>query len=818
MKKILFLGSLFISGIAWAVPPVVSPSTPIVNQGGTIQFTADAAGSWACSGTTSTGGVKACSGSINSGTGLYTAPSSVTAQHIYAGMQILPNNHVYNVRIDSLPVHALNATWFAAANIGGTPHFTTDFPINYVTPQGSTTTMYFNYTSGNNGTFEIPKFPNAKAEHGWYNALQFKDADHHIIMVDTVSKVMSETYQYYPNCRTIAASVTANVATLTCSESPSANGFFVGSTVVVGGFTGSDTYFNGNPFFLTSVTPTSISYALTHANASASTNGAAGKNWVSDSTGLMNSASGIKYENMISTLPPISTDAAGMQLQPLILGYQEMEQAYATGGNINHAFRNTFGIGVEASSNVWPASTFASDGNVVPFGTRLRLKSNFDISGYSTIAQIQLRALQRYGTFNTDGGNNWPMNAERTRWSKTFFDALRELDTAGRSFAITNTVLSVNVATVTANNDFVGGLSIVTVTGTTNGSGAFNAENVRVTSATPTQFSYSVVHANVGSASDTGTAFSPLSNYMEFVDESSIMISTFSGLTKYNREIVTFTRTSDSSTTIADVALQGPAVNMLNDVMYLMAGTSAQQLIAFNNYGGTTWTMSPTVGSLTSGGLYSPPSFVASATTATITATSIISSSVAAQMSITVFPSTGIYVIPSKTSNYTDTSGNVWNSRTGYDLPDYQGCCACDNASSFPAITDVSLWSCVVGVSSDYGGDTHMDFVVPNGLYQVVYHYGSQYPTGSQFMKYTVGTSEVYPNVDPSAQAGGQFKIFSSTNTLVTNNLLQVGIWGMNETGAPVSSLGITPVISPPTITSEVFNGNIRISGGVTIR
>lgn len=812
MKKFLAISLIFIPFLAHAVPPIVSPSTPIVNQGGTVQFTANGSGTWACSGTTSTGGVTACSGSINSGTGLYTAPSNVVAQHTYGGMQLLPNNDVYNTRIDSLPVNSNNGTWLTAANIGGSPGWHTDFPINYLTPTGPTESLNFLYTPANNGTFEIPSFPTAKAEDGWFSALQNRPPDHHIIMVDTVTATYSELYQYFPSCVTTGASVTGNVATLICTENPVTNEFIVGSSVVVGGFTGSDTFFNGNPFVITAVNSTSISYALTHANATATTNGSAGKD-LNDSTGFVNSASGIKYTNATYQLPPISTDAAGMQLQPLILGLQEMEQAVNSSGTINHAFRNTFGLGVEASSNVWPATTFASDGGTIPFGVRARLKSNFNISSYSQPGQILLKALQQYGTFNADGGNEWPMNAEKTRWPKTLFDALTEVNTAGKTFTVTHTVLTSNVATITAANDYVANQSLANVSGTTNGSGAFNVSGVVVTSATSTQFQFALVHANIGSASDSGTAFSGLPNYMEFVDESSIMISTASGLTTENREIVKFTRTSDSSTSTVDVVLQGPAVNLPNDAIYAMAGTPAQQLTALNNFGGVTWSMSPAVGSITSGGLYTPSSSTVTAATATITATSVINSSISAQMAITVFPGSGIYAIPSQTVNYTDSFGNTWNARTGVDnLPDNQGCCACDNSAHFPAITDISLFQCVYGVSSDYPGDTHMDFYVPNGTYKVTYNYGTQNPVAGQFFKLTIGSNEIYSNLDPDTLAGGQFQPFTSVNTTVTNNQLSVGVWTMNDAGSPVSSLSIIP--SPSTVPIKYLKGSAKFRGG----
>jgi hypothetical protein len=265
------------------------------------------------------------------------------------------------------------------------------------------------------------------------------------------------------------------------------------------------------------------------------------------------------------------------------------------------------------------------------------------------------------------------------------------------------------------------------------------------------------------------------------------------------------------------VALMGPGVSFAQDAMYFMAGAPAQQLPVLNNYGGFTCTMNPSTGTLTSGCLYTPPAVLSVATTTIITATSGINSHAAAQITLTVFPSNAIYVIPSKTSNYTDTSGNVWNARTGVDLVDNQGCCSCDNSASFSG-TDVSLWNCQVGAASIFQAqDTHMNFVVPNGTYKVTYNYGTQLATGGQFVKLAVGNSEIAYNLDPSASAGGQFKNFTSTTTTVTNNQLLYGIYNMNDTGAPVSSLSIIPIASPVIFPySELWTGTITATGKVT--
>ncbi len=549
---------------------IANPSPPAannqidtaVNQSATMQFSSTDTGTWACTGTDNSGAGAACHGSINVGSGLYTAPASVTAQQSLGGSQLLPNNHIFNTDISGLSVNTNNAAWMAAVNIGGSPNFTTDFPFNYLTPSSATDNMVFHYTPANNGVFEVPSFPTGLAESGWFGARNSINADHHVLGIDTTTGILSDFYQYYCSLATTAAAVSGNVATLTFASDPGFCGFRVGGVVQIGSFTGADTYFNTNSKTISTVTSSTITYPLTHANGSATSNGSVTYNTNSnacDIAGTCNSQSGLKYTNSSYSLPPISTDAAGMEIQPLVLKLQELEQALATSGTINHAFRNTFGIGTLASSKIWPATTFATDGGTVPFGARLRLKSTFDISPYSATAKILLTTLKNYGTIVCDGGNNWPMNGESTRWPKSYYDALTEISGIGATLA----------------------------------------------------------------------------NNMEFVDESPLMISATSGLTTRNREIVTFTRTSDSATASVDVALQGVAVNLSQNYLYIQASTPAQQLTALVNIGAVTWTMSPTVGTLTSGGLYTAPATVGSATTTTITATSTTNAAVAAQMAVT---------------------------------------------------------------------------------------------------------------------------------------------------------------------------------------
>jgi hypothetical protein len=82
---------------------------------------------------------------------------------------------------------------------------------------------------------------------------------------------------------TTAAQVISNTAVLTMAGNPLTVGFAVGMMIQVSGFSGADTYFNGGTFTngtgiaggytILAVTSATITYSLTHANASASSNG-----------------------------------------------------------------------------------------------------------------------------------------------------------------------------------------------------------------------------------------------------------------------------------------------------------------------------------------------------------------------------------------------------------------------------------------------------------------------------------------------------------------------------------------------------------------
>lgn len=80
-----------------------------------------------------------------------------------------------------------------------------------------------------------------------------------------------------PLCALGCASVTSNVATIVFGTgatafNPVQAGWVAGHIIVVSQFTGADTFYNGT-FTISSVTGTSVSYALVHANAGSTSNG-----------------------------------------------------------------------------------------------------------------------------------------------------------------------------------------------------------------------------------------------------------------------------------------------------------------------------------------------------------------------------------------------------------------------------------------------------------------------------------------------------------------------------------------------------------------
>jgi hypothetical protein len=97
-----------------------------------------------------------------------------------------------------------------------------------------------------------------------------------------------------------------------------------------------------------------------------------------------------------------SADAAGLPIFPGLVRYDEV-----AAGKIQHAIR--FTLSQSQAAFTPPASHWAANSSnplAAPMGMRLRLKSSYDISGFSTNLQVILTAMKKYGLIMADNGSS----------------------------------------------------------------------------------------------------------------------------------------------------------------------------------------------------------------------------------------------------------------------------------------------------------------------------------------------------------------------------------------------------------------------------
>jgi len=119
-----------------------------------------------------------------------------------------------------------------------------------------------------------------------------------------------------------------------------------------------------------------------------------------------------------------SADAAGLPILPGLVRYDEVQS-----GEINHALRFT----VEETQRAYinPATHYASDNenpDLPPMGLRLRLRADYDISGFTGDARVILEALQTYGMIVADNGTSWFITGSTDeRWNDDDIGQLKDV-------------------------------------------------------------------------------------------------------------------------------------------------------------------------------------------------------------------------------------------------------------------------------------------------------------------------------------------------------------------------------------------------------
>ena len=129
-----------------------------------------------------------------------------------------------------------------------------------------------------------------------------------------------------------------------------------------------------------------------------------------------------------------SADAAGLPILPGLARYDEVAK-----GRIDHALR--FTVSRTQRAYVFPARHYASsltDPSLPAMGTRLRLRRDFDVSGFPRQARVVLQALKEYGMIVADNGSDWYISgAPDTRWSNDDLHTLGRVP--GSAFEVVDT-------------------------------------------------------------------------------------------------------------------------------------------------------------------------------------------------------------------------------------------------------------------------------------------------------------------------------------------------------------------------------------------
>jgi hypothetical protein len=110
-----------------------------------------------------------------------------------------------------------------------------------------------------------------------------------------------------------------------------------------------------------------------------------------------------------------SADAAGLPIFPGLVKYEEIVE----NGSLDHAVRIT--VSSSQAGYIHPARHYASDDgdpDLPPMGLRLRMKADYDCSGYSTEVQTICAGFKRYGLIVADNGSDWYVSgAPDSRWN-----------------------------------------------------------------------------------------------------------------------------------------------------------------------------------------------------------------------------------------------------------------------------------------------------------------------------------------------------------------------------------------------------------------
>jgi len=359
-------------------------------------------------------------------------------------------------------------------------------------------------------------------------------------------------------------------------------------------------------------------------------------------------------------------DAAGLPLQPVTLKLSDFND-----GVIKHPMRFTLPNNIIQPQHIWPATAHAlAGGGGIPYGAWLRLKSSYDISGFSAKAQVVLQAWKDYGLFMADGG--------------------------------------------------------LTLEVTTDGDISQDKD----------------VFAAIGEISGSGPQ---IASHFEFVDASSLMVSSSTAEVKHDNAYETpvdFAHacvTDAAMTTVCKyVALQGVTVGTTYTAMTFQAGADPVQLDSWVHGSANqsvSWAIIGTaIGTLSSGGSYTPPESVSSPTVTMFEGTAAADSNAKVRIYVVVWPAGVIRVDSARTTDYVGSEG-TWFKEHGFDGGQGARTNEATHWSGIPA--DATLYHTMRYI---YSNDLAYRWWLSPGNYKITLKWGIWSSTNSHTYKWGNGT------------------------------------------------------------------------------
>jgi hypothetical protein len=191
-----------------------------------------------------------------------------------------------------------------------------------------------------------------------------------------------------------------------------------------------------------------------------------------------------------------SADAAGLPIFPGLVRYDEV-----AAGQIQHAIRVT--LPQSRAAMIPPASHWAANStspNAPPMGMRLRLKSSYDISGFSANVQVILTAMKKFGLIMADNGSAMYISgAPDSRWDNDDLHNLSQVPAS--AFEVVQAT-----SLYTASNVPQGAAPSITSFTATSSTGAGNSVTL---SWSVSNASYLIVSPQAGAVRGTSVTVSP---------------------------------------------------------------------------------------------------------------------------------------------------------------------------------------------------------------------------------------------------------------------------------------------------------------------